>query len=73
MAAEVAMPRYPCWPPPLLDGTVAALAVMRCRKFERDSKSGVPSILGMLLGKLSMKDSVEGTEDARVGLSLIDI
>ena len=34
--------------------------------FERDSKSGVPSSLGTVFGKLSMKDSGEGTEEAMV-------
>ena len=42
------------------------MALMRCLMLERDSKSGVPSIFGMELGKLSMKDSGEGTLDAMV-------
>jgi hypothetical protein len=69
MAAEVAMPRYLCWLPPLFDGTVAALALIWCRRFERDSQSGVPLILGRVFGKLSMKDSGGGTEEAMVGLA----
>lgn len=42
------------------------MALMRCRIVERDSKSGVPSSLGIELGKLSMKDSGDGTEEAMV-------
>jgi hypothetical protein len=45
---------------------VAVFALMRCLRFERDSKLGMPSSLGIVLGKLSMNDSGDGTEEAMV-------
>ena len=48
--------------PPLLDGTDAAFPLRRSLVVVRDSKVGVPSILGSWHGKLLMKSSIVGTE-----------
>ena len=58
-------------PPPRSEGTMAAVAFRRFRMFDSESFVGIPVILGIMLGKISMKASGNGTEDtlmARVWL-----
>ena len=64
--ADMMTPRYPWDPPPRLDGTEAAFCFNSSRIRVRESYVGWPGTLLGWIGKLSVKASVDGTEDAIV-------
>jgi hypothetical protein len=71
MVANITVPRYPWDPPPRLDGMEAAFSFNLLQRQVRESYVGWPGTLFGWMGKLLVKASVEGTEEAMVAVGKV--